>query len=214
MKDVEELEKQRNRARKLNIILIIIIILLLFWYILLTYRIGKIGNKYKDTSSEPEEIIQEDKQDSEESKVPEILITQDDIEVTKDTQLNIFNNTEFNNKKIIAPHSKGTYNFLIQNNTNSDVIYNIKFNNEMQNFVNMKYKLKLDNIYVKGNKSEYITLDQMNLDDIVVLKNSTNIYTLEWYWDDNDELDTHVGSQEEDNYYTINLDIESAAYRK
>ena len=84
----------------------------------------------------------------------------------------------------------------------------------MQNFVNMKYKLKLDNIYVKGNKSEYITLDQMNLDDIVVLKNSTNIYTLEWYWDDNDELDTHVGSQEEDNYYTINLDIESAAYRK
>ena len=54
----------------------------------------------------------------------------------------------------------------------------------------------------------------MNLNDIVVLKNSTNIYTLEWYWDDDDELDTYVGSQEEDNYYQINLDIEATEYRK
>lgn len=29
-----------------------------------------------------------------------------------------------------------------------------------------------------------------------------------------DELDTYVGSQEEDNYYQINLDIEATEYRK
>ncbi len=188
-----------KKEKVIILILIILIILLIFW---VGYRIGKIG--YKET------IVSQD----DNMKYNAITLLENDMKAVKNNQLNIFNNTEFNNEKIIAPHSKGTYNFLIQNNTNSDVIYNIKFNNEMQNFVNMKYKLKLDNIYVKGNKSEYITLDQMNLDDIVVLKNSTNIYTLEWYWDDNDELDTHVGSQEEDNYYTINLDIESAAYRK
>ena len=113
-----------------------------------------------------------------------------------------------------APHSKGTYQFYIQNNTNNDVIYNIKFSDEMQNFVNMKYKLKIDNIYVKGSSEDYITLDKMNLNDIVVLKNSTNIYTLEWYWDDYDQLDTYVGSQIEDNYYQINLDIEATEYKK
>ena len=84
----------------------------------------------------------------------------------------------------------------------------------MQNFVNMKYKLKVDNIYIKGSTENYITLDQMNLNDIVVLKNSTNIYTLEWYWDDDDKLDTHIGNQEEDNYYKINLDIEATEYKK
>ena len=214
MKDVEELEKQRNRARKLNIILIIIIILLLFWYILLTSRIGKIGNKYKDTSSEPEEIIQEDKQDSEESKVPEILITQDDIEVTKDTQLNIFNNEKFNGEKIIAPGSSGSAQFCIRNKSNYDVSYDFKFSDEMEHLVNMKYKLKIDNIYIKGNKDEYKNLEDISLEGIVVPKDSANIYTLEWYWEDDNKNDTILGNQKDTQYYKLNLQVDARQYIK
>ena len=33
-------------------------------------------------------------------------------------------------------------------------------------------------------------------------------------WDDNDELDTYVGSQDEDNYYKIGLEIEASEYQK
>ena len=51
----------------------------------------------------------------------------------------------------------------------------------MKHFVNMKYKLKMDNIYIKGNADNYVTLDELNLNDIVVLKDSINIFTLEWY---------------------------------
>lgn len=35
----------------------------------------------------------------------------------------------------------------------------------MKHFVNMKYKLKMDNIYIKGNADNYVTLDELNLND-------------------------------------------------
>ena len=197
---MENKEMKKNKKQKiLIIILIILILLLIFW---LGYRMGKIG--YKET------VVSQD----DNLMYNSITLLENDMQTVKNNQLNIFNNEEFNNKKIIAPHSKGTYQFYIQNKTNNDIIYNIRFSDEMQNFVNMKYKLKVDNIYVKGSVEDYITLDQMNLNDIVVLKNSTNIYTLEWYWDDDDQLDTYVGSQIEDNYYQINLDIEATEYKK
>lgn len=207
--NIEELKKQRNRSRIFNIILIIIIIILLLLGYIVGSRIGKIGLKSRETTTQPEEITQEEK------LMPEIEITQDDIDVTKETQLNIFNNEKFNGQKIIAPHSKGTYQFYIKNISKSDVKYDIKFTDEMKHFVNMKYKLKMDNIYIKGNADNYVTLDELNLNDIVVLKDSINIFTLEWYWEDDDELDTYVGGKpEEDRYYKLNLEINSEEYKK
>ena len=44
--------------------------------------------------------------------MPEILITQDDIEVTKDTQLNIFNNEKFNGENY--PQYQGVLNLHIK----------------------------------------------------------------------------------------------------
>ena len=78
----------------------------------------------------------------------------------------------------------------------------------MKHFVNMKYKLKMDNIYIKGNADNYVTLDELNLNDIVVLKDSINIFTLEWYWEDDDNLDTAVGSEKDTQYYKLNLQIQ------
>lgn len=190
-----------NKNNKKVIIMILIVIIILLLMFLLGYKVGKIG--YQETSIQPGE-----------STVNGITLMESDMKAIKNNQLNIFNNEEFNNQKIIAPHSKGTYKFLIKNQSNGDVIYNIKFNDEMKAFVNMKYKLKMDNIYIKGNSETYTTIDDLNIDNITVLKDSINIYTLEWYWDDNDELDTYVGSQDEDNYYKIGLEIEASEYQK
>lgn len=187
-----EKDKNTRKEKILIIILLIFILLLMFW---LGYRVGKIG--YNETIAEQD--------DSSMNNV--ITLTENDMQEIKNNQLNIFNNEKFNNEKIIAPHSKGTYRFFIQNKTNSDVTYNIKFSDEMKNFVNMKYKLKMDNIYIKGNMDNYVELEQLDLNNIVVLKNSTNVYTLEWYWEDDDELDTKTGRQDGENYYKINLDI-------
>lgn len=191
---------KKKKDNKKTIMCIIILILLLMFG--LGYRIGKLG--YKETTISPNNNLEYNS----------IVLLENDMQKIKNNQLNIFKNKDFNNEKIIAPHSKGTYKFYIQNKTNTDVIYNIKFSDEMQNFINMKYRLKLDNIYIKGNSENYVSLDELELSNIIILKDSTNFYTLEWYWDDNDKLDTFVGSQEEDNYYEINLYIETNQYKE
>ena len=191
---------EKKKDNKKTIMCIIILILLLMFG--LGYRIGKLG--YKETTISPNNNFEYNS----------IILLENDMQKIKNNQLNIFKNKDFNNEKIIAPHSKGTYKFYIQNKTNTDVIYNIKFSYEMQNFINMKYRLKLDNIYIKGNSENYVSLDELELSNIIILKDSTNFYTLEWYWDDNDKLDTFVGSQEEDNYYEINLYIETDQYKE
>ena len=192
------MEKKKDNKKAIMCI-IILILLLMFW---LGYRIGKLG--YKETTISPNNNFEYNS----------IILLENDMQKIKNNQLNIFKNKDFNNEKIIAPHSKGTYKFYVQNKTNTDVIYNIKFSNEMQNFINMKYRLKLDNIYIKGNSENYVSLDELELSNIIILKDSTNFYTLEWYWDDNDKLDTFVGSQEEDNHYEINLYIETDQYKE
>lgn len=181
----------RESLKKIIYILIIIIIILI---LLLVWKIGRIGIDERPTSGK--------------IYVDGIAITEDDIEIEKDTQLNIFNNEKFKGEKIIAPHSQGTYKFYIRNKSNRDINYNIKFSDEMKKFVNMKYRLKIDNIYIRGNEEGYTIIEKLDVDNITVPKDSINMFTLEWYWEDNDELDTKVGTSDE-RYYTINLKIEA-----
>jgi len=78
--------------------------------------------------------------------------------------------------------------------------------------INMKYRLKIDNVYIKGNKDTYVGIEELSVQDIIVLKDSTNIFTLEWYWEDDDVNDTIVGSQKTDEQYKLNIKIEANAY--
>ena len=199
----EELEETKTENKKnrrvLVIIILLLLLLLIFW---LGYRVGKIG--YQETAVS----------DSNYGIVGAILLAEQDMKEVKNNQLNIFNNEKFNGQKIIAPHSKGTYQFYIKNISKSDVKYDIKFTDEMKHFVNMKYKLKLDNVYIKGNKEEYKKLEDIKLKEVIVPKDSANIYTLEWYWEDDDKNDTIVGSQQDKQYYKLNLEINARQYVK
>ena len=222
-KDIDDLKKQRNRARILNIVLIIIIILLLLFCYVVGYRMGKIGFGYQETIAPTDTITKDedkgkdkdrDEEIDKEYKMPEIQITQGDIEITKDTQLDIFSNKKFNGEKIIAPGSNGTYQFCVRNKSNYDITYDFSFTDEMQYPVNMKYKLKIDNIYIKGNQEEYKNLEEIQVNEIIVPKDSVNIYTLEWYWKDDNKNDTIVGSQKDNQYYKLNLEINAKQYVK
>lgn len=181
----------RESLKKIIYILIIIIIILI---LLLVWKIGRIGIDERPTSGK--------------TYTDGIVVTEDDIGIEKDTKLNIFNNEKFEGEKIIAPHSQGTYKFYIKNKSNRDINYNIKFSDEMKKFVNMKYRLKIDNIYIRGNEEGYTTIENLDVNNVTVPKDSINMFTLEWYWEDNDELDTKVGTSDE-RYYTINLKIEA-----
>jgi len=198
---MDQVLNKRQKERKRKIILMIIIIVLLFLFWLLGYRMGKIGYQIEEVIANPD--------GSKDNTVTAIKVMQGDIEITKNTLLNIFNNEKYDGEKIIAPKSSGIYQFCISNETKNDLKYHIKFFEETKHFVNIKYKLKIDNIYIRGNEENYIGIEELDIENITVLKGSNNIFTLEWYWEDNDELDTMVGKQEETQCYTLKLEIDS-----
>ena len=73
--------------------------------------------------------------------------------------------------------------------------------------INMKYRLKMNNVYVIGTENSYVTIDEMKLDNIYVLKNSQELYTLEWKWEDSNN-DSEI-AKDGLATYTIYLDIYS-----
>lgn len=192
-----EKEKKKNTKNKVIIVLLIIIIILLLLFFLIGYKMGKIGFGYKQASAEPSQDLSDT-----------ILIKENDMKEVTDNKLNIFKNEKFNGKSMIAPKSYGKYQFYVANISKKDVKYSMKFSDDMKKIVNMKYKLKIDNVYIRGNSENYITIDNLDVDEIIVLKDSTNIFTLEWYWEDNDSLDTIVGSEKDTQYYKLNLQLQ------
>lgn len=112
---------------------------------------------------------------------------------------------------MIAPKSNGSCEFYIKNESGQNVIYDITFLDEMEYFVNMKYRLKINNVYIRGNEEEYISIDELAVEDIIVVEGAITRYTLEWYWEDDDEADTLVGSQGEQ-HYTLTLNIQAEQY--
>lgn len=198
---IEQYKTIQKRDRMQKIILVIIIIILLLLYFL-GYKLGKIG--YQEVST----IIPNGN-----DNIKLIKVTADDIEITKNTELNIFENDKFDGKKIIAPKSKGEYTFCVKNIADKNITYNIDFKNQMNLPVNMKYKLKIDNIYIKGDQDTYVDIEDLKAKNIIVLKDSINVFTLEWYWEDDDVNDTLVGSQQTNQYYTLNLGIQAEEYK-
>lgn len=199
---VEVIKRELNKNKRKNKILILIIILLIIIILimcLLGYKIGKIG--YSTVNSSGTTISE---------NIDLIEITDENDITWKNNNLQIFRNEKFNGEKKIAPNSKGTYKFYVKNKARDNIIYNIKLLDEMSHFVNMKYKLKLNDVYICGNKAEYVGIDELNIDNIVLTKDSTTLYTLEWCWEDSDELDTYIGSLKTDEYYTLKLNIEAS----
>ena len=189
----EEMEKTKKKIRKVRILsAIVVIIVILISYIV--WVMGKIGFIAWEGDS--------------------IELTEADLKIMRDTELDIFNNVKLNKKNLIAPSSKGEYRFNVKNHSNYNIIYNIRFSDMMTNYINMKYRLKLDNVYIKGNKNEYVDISQLDLESVIIAKNSTNVYTLEWIWEDNDETDTKIGSMKQDQYYMFRIQILADIYDK
>ncbi|MBR3613877.1 MAG: hypothetical protein IKL55_01705 [Clostridia bacterium] len=192
---IDDYVKRQKKDKNDKILLIVVIVILIIMLILLGYRVGKIGLLPSDN-------------------VKLIKVKDNDGLIAEETELNIFNNTLFSGQKKIAPKSKGSYKFCVENVTRKDITYDIKFLDEMKFPINVKYRLKLNNVYVRGNENEYVGIEDLNVEKIVAIQDSNNIFTLDWYWVDDNLNDTLVGSQEDDEYYKLNLQIEAEEYVK
>lgn len=185
---IEEMNSKyavRWRILLYGIILIFVILALIVTYILNVFNMA-IYNPY-------------------ETKV--IDISSKDKNWYKNENINLFQNLNKNGEKIIWPGKSGEYSFIIANNSSQDVCYKFNMQDKNDKNINIKYRLKMNNMYIVGDEENWASIDKMKLDNIYGLKDSKTIYTLEWKWEDSDN-DTQI-AKEGLATYTVYIDIYS-----
>ena len=171
-----------------------------------------ISNGNNKDSSNTNSNSQSNKSNSNTDLEDEFYVSDNKIVKWNDnTDLNIFTDS----KKIskvngkIAPESTGIYVFNVNNKTKYNLKYNISFIESNEYSINMKYKLKKGNTYLVD---QYVSYEQLNINDMILNSNKTDIYSLEWKWvGDNDNNDTTIGMSAKDGdiNYSLKINIEA-----
>ena len=171
-----------------------------------------ISNGNKKDSSNTNSNSQSNKSNSNTDLEGEFYVSDNKIVKWNDnTNLNIFTDS----KKIskvngkIAPESTGIYVFNVNNKTKYNLKYNISFIESNEYSINMKYKLKKGNTYLVD---RYVSYEQLNINDMLLNSNKTDVYSLEWKWvGDNDNNDTTIGKSAKDGdiNYSLKINIEA-----
>ena len=133
-----------------------------------------------------------DKDDTEEDVDGEFSVY-DTVNWNNQSELRIFSNPVFEMEEKIAPESSNVYEFIVRNNTNLVIKYNMKFNEENAKNINMKYRLKRGSEYVAGSANTWLTADELNASNITLDSNKDHVYYLEWKWFSSDN-DTSIGT--------------------
>ncbi len=122
----------------------------------------------------------------------DLLVYDDEVRWTSATKIDLFGSVD----GVIAPGDYGSYSFVVENNSDFDVEYTLAL--QEQALLNNGGKLPLLYRVRQGinylGSDEYVDADTIK--DIVVLlpKNSSRQYVLEWQWpfEGNDEYDTSL----------------------
>ena len=140
-----------------------------------------------------------------------VEVFDEETEYSQDTQLHIFTNTTYyvvDNK--IAPASENSYQFVIRNNNEFNIKYDLDLFEENKYNINMKYRLKLNGVYVAGNDDKWLTYDELKQENIALAANTYDVYTLDWKWFEGSN-DTEVGTNINSNY-KLDLRITASGY--
>lgn len=180
------MERENKLLDYVKIILIFFIFLFVFLYIIFS-SIGRVSgsNIYFDSK---------------------IMVSSEKKNWTQVKSLNIFNNEDFNQKKMISPGSKGIYAFSVQNIVNNEIPYKMVLSEEYGSFVNMKYRIKRNGKYIVGDDQNYISIKDMDISIHTLSKKENDDYLLEWCWFDHED-DTESGFK--NNYYTLKIELKT-----
>ena len=140
-----------------------------------------------------------------------IEVFDEQTEYSQNTQLRIFTNPTYDvvDDKI-APASENSYQFVIRNNNNFNIRYDLDLNEDNKYNINMKYRLKLNGVYVAGNNDKWLTYDELKQQNIELAANTYDVYTLDWKWVEGNN-DTEVGTNINSNY-KLELKITASGY--
>ena len=108
--------------------------------------------------------------------------------------LDIFNNAVYQYTNKIAPGVSNTYHFVVHNSSKMNLKYYIEMYENSEYQVNLRYRLKRNNNYVIGNDNNWVTADELKTAFQNINDSSSDSYSLDWKWFDNDDVaDTKAG---------------------
>lgn len=131
--------------------------------------------------------------------IREFKITENNSSWQQIEKLNIFSNEYYKNK--IMPGLNGIYEFKIINTMPYNIKYNINIEEINKDNINIKYRLIKNGIYLNN---EYQSISEIKNDMNIINSLSTDIFNLEWKWEDS-ENDTNIGENAENITYNLNI---------
>ena len=201
-------EKNELKKNIIIIILIIIILLLLLLFFLFKFKKDVIPTGNVDIFEI--ECNNNCDCDNKITKGGNIKVNDYNIEWETESKLRIFENPVYNMDEIIAPGSSNIYQFVVKNNTDDEILYNMIFDEENKYKINMKYRLLRDKEYVAGSKKTWVSFDELNLSNVSLDYENEHTYYLEWKWVE-DQNDTKIGSSYDANY-SLKINIKAAVF--
>lgn len=229
---------ENSKVKKIVIFALLFILIILLYLLILKFgliehfgpqiptgNVDVIEIEDKDDDNNKDEDINENKpnNDSElennESTIDEpndVTEESTDIEVFDkykiyDTkELKIFENPAFEFREVIAPGSENSYEFVIKNNNNFDILVDLKMIETNIYGFNMKYKLRDREGFIIGSDKDYVNPSDLHLEKVLIKANGYVSYILDWKWV-HSKKDTLVGINDESNY---SLKIEILAEAK
>ena len=141
-----------------------------------------------------------------------IQVSSEAKEWHQNDNINLFKTRNRKGEKVIWPGQSGSYDFVVQNNNNDPITYQLSLDEANRDNINMKYRLKLNNVYVVGYEKTYESIDKVKLDNVTILGKGKSLFTLEWTWEkaDNDAKIVREGLAT----YRIYIDVYSKVIGK
>lgn len=118
----------------------------------------------------------------EEETKPEIK----EIEVTSKGEkisetLTIFDKVKYNGEPSIYPSINDIYDFEVKNTMASNIICEVSFDEQNIEELPIKYRLKENGKYIKGNENTYVSYNELKFERQMKAEEQ-NKYELEWKW--------------------------------
>ena len=212
-------KQTRDKVYKYTILMLILIIFILIYFM----NIGKIKHYYGDPTGNvdiyditvPENPIrdlpiynpieppsnnnnnnneqQPSDQGEDNDEIGKIYVDDKNGDYVYQTKLKVFENPAYEYTNKIAPGSHNTYQFIVHNSSEIDLMYKTTMFEETEYKVNLKYRLKTNGTYILGSDNHWVTANELVTSLTRLNAGASDNYTLDWRWFDDDYNDTIAG---------------------
>lgn len=125
----------------------------------------------------------------------------------QNSEINIFSSSQYNTVEFIAPGDRGEYAFVVKNENTHAISYTISFKENNDTNFSLRYRLSDQTRYLIGGSNYWVEVDNLSTKAVQLLPGATQVFILEWYWDEtiSDENDSLNGLYR--NTYNIEITV-------